>query len=91
MAMNHRPTVFIVGRKKNEKKEPTISKAEMDERIAKVETIMRNRNKRDRSKHNIQHVKPPPEQLSVLFNLHSDKSHALPFSPSGLSYDYWRL
>ena len=91
MAMSQHPTVFIVGRKKNEKKEPTISKAEMDERVAKVETIMRNRNKQDQSKHNIQHVKPPPEQLSAFFNLYGDKNYALHFSLSGLNYDYWKI
>lgn len=34
-------------------------------------------------------IKPPTEQVSSQFNLTGDKSHALPFSPSGLSYDYW--
>lgn len=91
MAMSYRPTVFIVSRK-NDKKEPTISKAEMDEHIARAETIMRYRNKQEEFEHDIPPINPPSEQISVLFNnLHSDKSHALPFSPSGLSYDYWRL
>lgn len=49
MAMSQRPTVFIVGRKKNDKKEPTISKAEMDEHVARVETIMRYRDKEERN------------------------------------------
>lgn len=34
-------------------------------------------------------IKPPAEQVSTLFNLNGDKSHSLPCSPSGLSYDYW--
>lgn len=34
-------------------------------------------------------IKPPAKQVSTLFNLNGDKSHALPFSPSGLSHDYW--
>ena len=34
-------------------------------------------------------IKPPAKQVSTLFNLTGDKSHALPFSPSGLSHDYW--
>lgn len=49
MAMSQRPTVFIVGRKKNDKKEPTISKAEMDEHIARAETFMRYRDKEERN------------------------------------------
>lgn len=34
-------------------------------------------------------IKPSDEQVSTHFNLKGDKSHALPFSRSGLSYDYW--
>lgn len=34
-------------------------------------------------------INPPTEQVSTQFNLTGDKSHALPFSTSGLSYDYW--
>ena len=49
MAMKQRPTVFIVGRQKNDKKEPTISKAEMDERITRVETFMRYKDKQERN------------------------------------------
>lgn len=32
---------------------------------------------------------PPAKQVSTMFILDGDKSYALPFSPSGLSYDYW--
>ena len=46
--MKQRPTVFIVGRQKNDKKH-TISKAEMDERVTRVETFMRYRDKQERN------------------------------------------
>lgn len=34
-------------------------------------------------------INPPTEQVSTLFDLNGDKSYAFPFSPSGLSHDYW--
>lgn len=36
-------------------------------------------------------IKPPEEQVHVMFFESEEKSHALPFSKSGLSYDYWKL